>query len=89
MHKLPRNIQYLNNEAGIKPRQKTDKQYVQEADHVKKADNAVIVAKREDKAYSDDEWAKDKSTLSVSRPIEEEVLKDCVTETKEQPLASN
>jgi len=42
----------------MKPWQKIDKKFVQEADHVEKAYNAVMVAKREDKAYSDDEWAK-------------------------------
>ena len=34
-------------------------------------------------------WAKDSSMLSVSRPIEVEVLKDWVTETKEAPAASS
>jgi hypothetical protein len=34
-------------------------------------------------------WAKDRSTLSVSRPIEDEVLKACVTETNEQLRASS
>ena len=34
-------------------------------------------------------WAKDNSTLRVSRPIEVAVLKAWVTETKEAPLASS
>ena len=34
-------------------------------------------------------WAKDSSTLSVRRPIEVVVLKDCVIETNETVLASN
>lgn len=34
-------------------------------------------------------WAKDKSTFRVSRPMLFVVLKAWVTETKETPLASN
>ena len=46
-----------------------------------------LIAKRST-VTSRSNWVKDIRTLSVNRSIEEEILKDCVTETKEQPLAS-
>ena len=49
---------------------------------------AAILSRMRSAVTSLSNCAKDKSTLSVNRPMDEEVLKDCVTETKEQPLAS-
>ena len=50
---------------------------------------AAILSRMRSAVTSRSNWAKESSTLSVSRPIEEEVLKAWVTETKEQPAASS
>jgi hypothetical protein len=44
---------------------------------------AAILSRTRSPITSRSNWAKDKSTLSVSRPMLEVVLNDCVTETKE------
>ena len=48
----------------MKPWQKIDKKFVQEADHVEKAYNAVMMVNEKTKSYSDDEWAKDRKTTN-------------------------
>ena len=42
----------------MKPWQKVNKTEVEDADHVRKAYSSVKLAKRDDRAYSDAEWAK-------------------------------
>ena len=48
---------------------------------------AAILSRMRSPVTSRSNWAKDSSTFSVSRPIEVEVLKAWVTETKEHPSA--
>ena len=50
--------------------------------------DAAILSRMRSPVTSRSNWAKDKSTLSVSRPIDVVVLKDWVTETNEAPAAS-
>jgi hypothetical protein len=50
---------------------------------------AAILSRTRSPISSRSNWAKDSSTLSVSRPMLELVLKDWVTETNETPWASN
>ncbi len=50
---------------------------------------AAILSRIRSEVTSRSNWAKDKSTLSVSRPIEVVVLNCCVTETNDTPCASN
>ena len=46
---------------------------------------AAILSRMRSEVTSRSNWANDKSTLSVSRPIEVVVLNCWVTETKETP----
>ncbi len=50
---------------------------------------AAILSRIRSEVTSRSNWAKDKSTLRVSRPIEVVVLNCWVTETNETPWASN
>ena len=50
---------------------------------------AAILSRIRSAVTSRSNWAKERRTLSVSRPIDEDVLKACVTETKEHPAASS
>jgi hypothetical protein len=50
---------------------------------------AAILSRTRSPISSRSNWAKDSSTLSVSRPMLELVLNDWVTETNETPWASN
>src|SRR5207248_3931650 len=50
---------------------------------------AAILSRTRSPMSSRSNWANDSSTLSVSRPMLELVLKDCVTDTNETPWASN
>src|SRR2546430_1214069 len=50
---------------------------------------AAILSRTRSPISSRSNWANDSSTLSVSRPMLELVLKDCVTDTNETPWASN
>src|SRR5579862_182463 len=49
---------------------------------------AAILSRIRSPVTSRSNWAKDNSTLRVSRPIEVVVLNCCVTETNDTPLAS-
>ena len=49
---------------------------------------AAILSRMRSPVTSRSNWAKESSTLSVSRPIEVVVLNCCVTETNDTPLAS-
>src|SRR5207244_5858852 len=49
---------------------------------------AAILSRRRSPVTSRSNWAKERSTLRVSRPIEVVVLNCCVTDTKDTPLAS-
>ena len=49
---------------------------------------AAILSRIRSAVTSRSNWAKDRSTFSVSRPIEVVVLKAWVIETKETPAAS-
>src|SRR5260221_11754570 len=51
--------------------------------------DAAILSRMRIEVTSRSNWAKDKSTLRVSRPIEVVVLNCWVTETNETPWASN
>jgi hypothetical protein len=46
-------------------------------------EEAAILSRTRSPITSRSNWAKDKSTLRVSRPMLLVVLNDCVTETKE------
>src|SRR5437773_11552425 len=48
---------------------------------------AAILSRTRSPISSRSNWANDSSTLSVSRPMLELVLKDCVTDTNETPWA--
>jgi hypothetical protein len=50
---------------------------------------AAILSRTRSPISSRSNWANDSSTLSVSRPMLELVLKDCVTDTNETPWSSN
>ncbi len=50
--------------------------------------DAAILSRIRSEVTSRSNWAKDRSTLSVSRPIEVVVLNCWVTETNETPWAS-
>src|SRR5512132_402012 len=50
---------------------------------------AAIFSRTRSPISSRSNWANDSSTLSVSRPMLELVLKDCVTDTNEAPWPSN
>ena len=50
---------------------------------------AAILSRMRSPVTSRSNWAKDKSMLSVSRPMLVAVLNCCVTETKEAPWASS
>jgi hypothetical protein len=50
---------------------------------------AILSRTRSPPISSRSNWAKDSRTLSVSRPVLELVLKDCVTDTNETACASN
>src|SRR4030081_1343381 len=50
---------------------------------------AAILSRMRSPVTSRSNWAKDRSTLRVSRPIEVVVLNCWVTETKETPWVSN
>ena len=50
---------------------------------------AAILSRMRSPVTSRSNWAKDSSTLRVSRPMLVVVLKDWVTETKETPCSSN
>jgi hypothetical protein len=50
---------------------------------------AAILSRMRSEVTSRSNWAKDRSTLSVSRPIEVVVLNCWVTETNDTPCASN
>jgi hypothetical protein len=50
---------------------------------------AAILSRTRSPISSRSNWANDSSTLSVSRPMLELVLKDCVTDTNETSWASN
>ena len=49
---------------------------------------AAILSRMRSAVTSRSNWAKDRSTFRVSRPIDVVVLKAWVTETKETPAAS-
>src|SRR3984893_10316964 len=51
--------------------------------------DAAVLSRMRSEVTSLSNWANDKSTLSVSRPIEVVVLNCWVTETNETPWASN
>ncbi len=51
--------------------------------------DAAILSRIRSEVTSRSNWAKDRSTLRVSRPIEVVVLNCWVTETNETPWASN
>ena len=51
--------------------------------------DAAILSRMRSEVTSRSNWAKDSSTLSVSRPIEVVVLNCWVTETNDTPWASN
>ena len=50
---------------------------------------AAILSRMRSDVTSRSNWAKDRSTLSVNRPIEVVVLNCWVTETNDTPCASN
>src|SRR5260221_10165048 len=50
---------------------------------------AAILSRTRSPISSRSNWANDSRTLSVSRPMLELVLKDCVTDTNETSWASN
>jgi hypothetical protein len=50
---------------------------------------AAILSRTRSPISSRSNWAKDSSTLSVSRPMLERVLNDWVTDTNEMPCVSN
>src|ERR1700730_14930704 len=50
---------------------------------------AAILPRRRSEVTSRSNWAKDRSTLRVSRPMEVVVLNCWVTETNDKPWASN
>ena len=49
---------------------------------------AAILSRTLSAVTSRSNWAKESKTFNVNLPIEEVVLKDCVTATKETPAAS-
>ena len=50
---------------------------------------AAILSRTRSPISSRSNWAKDSNTFSVSRPMLELVLKDCVTDTNDTACASN
>ncbi len=50
--------------------------------------DAAILSRMRSPVTSRSNWAKDNKTFKVSRPIDDVVLKDWVTETNDTPWAS-